>query len=294
MTPWRLGGTVVTFVRGSNLRACGIVAVMAAVAVAMVGLPLEVSAAASPPPVCISVGASPPTGQVAQSDVPPIVIPGAVYLGATQLQPGHTLAQVFFASCPFNAVAFDQPAYATNGVAGDTLTLYAGTALTGRIIATHAFTKLNDSWWTVLDLPTVQPAGTYTLAASSPVKTIGLWSVSALPPNYELIDGNTVNQNSNFVMGYWPASLSATSTTSSTQTGTTSSTPPSKASQAQRSPTTTSSTSPSQGQAPSTSTTRLPKTGSGPWPFLVGVIALVGGTGLLTRRGRRARPKTAR
>ena len=232
--------------------------VLLAVGVGAVWTAVVSGTAVAAPPVCVAAGGAPPTGQVKQSDVPPIVIPEAVYTSPVQLQTGHTLAQVFVASCPFDAVAADQPAWGTNGVAGDTLALFQGAGSSGKVIAQHAFTGLNDSWWTVLDLPTSEPAGTYTLKFSNPIKQIGLWAPSApVTGDYELIDGKAQKPTSNFVIGYYPAAAGASSATSS------------------------GSAAASGSGASGTAAASLPKTGSSPLLPITGVGLMVIGAALV-------------
>ncbi len=247
-------------------------------------LPASVSAASSNAICAALAGSVPATGMYSQSDTPPVVL-NSSFTQAVQLTSGETLGQVFTAQCPFGGVTANQPTYSTSGVAGDTFTLYAGAGTSGQVIATHTWSKLDDHDYEVMDLPAIEPAGTYTLVFSNAVAKIGLWSPNTTTTSgvaqgsYELKNGAKQSNGQDFVVGYYPTTSSQYKGTGAAPATTTATT------------TSTATTSTSTKTTSSSSSSTLPKTGGGPLLPITGVLLLLGGAAVVAgpklRRGER-------
>lgn len=84
-----------------------------------------------------------------------------------------TLGQTFTATKPMTKIATLNPTWGTTN-SGFTLALYTGETPYGTLIAQQTFANVPDNNWNELTF-SEQPAGTYYVAMSDPVGTIGWW-----------------------------------------------------------------------------------------------------------------------
>lgn len=96
---------------------------------------------------------------------------------AVALEPGHTLAQAFTVTAPFDSVGARLPTWSKPGAAV-TLTLRR-VGPRGGVAARRRLTTVADSTWNFLRFPSPQPPGAYVLEISEPTGTVGWWSHNA-------------------------------------------------------------------------------------------------------------------
>ena len=109
-----------------------------------------------------------------------------------EIRPGHTLAQRFTSTKPFQAVSGSFPTYRTTNAAV-TLRLFREED-TNTPLAESRFTNVNDNAWLTLRPESAPTPGVYVLEASASSGQIGWWSHTddVQPSGNALADGNLV------------------------------------------------------------------------------------------------------
>lgn len=96
---------------------------------------------------------------------------------AVELKSGETLGQTFHASASFSQVGMNVPTFYGKD-SSVTLSLHEG-GPTGKLLAQKRFEHVADGPEVLLELPAIQPVGTYYLEMSQPKNRVGWWSDSA-------------------------------------------------------------------------------------------------------------------